>query len=38
MGQDTLDVASIVIATYPLKRAMEAVQDRTQVGAVVTFS
>jgi S-(hydroxymethyl)glutathione dehydrogenase/alcohol dehydrogenase len=36
----TLDVASIVTATYPLERAMEAVQavaDRTQVGAVVTF-
>lgn len=37
----TLDVKSIVTATYPLDRAMEAVQavaDRTQVGAVVTFS
>ncbi len=37
----TLDVKSIVTATYPLDRAMEAVQavaDRTQVGAVITFA
>jgi S-(hydroxymethyl)glutathione dehydrogenase/alcohol dehydrogenase len=35
-----LDTKSMVTATYPLERAMEAVQavaDRTQVGAVVTF-
>jgi S-(hydroxymethyl)glutathione dehydrogenase/alcohol dehydrogenase len=35
-----LDTKSMVTATYPLDRAMEAVQavaDRTQVGAVVTF-
>jgi len=36
-----LDVKSMVTATYPLERAMEAVQavaDRTTVGAVVTFA
>jgi len=35
-----LDVKSMVTATYPLERAMEAVQavaDRTTLGAVVTF-
>jgi S-(hydroxymethyl)glutathione dehydrogenase/alcohol dehydrogenase len=36
-----LDIKSMVTATYPLDRAMEAVQavaDRTTVGAVITFS
>jgi S-(hydroxymethyl)glutathione dehydrogenase/alcohol dehydrogenase len=36
-----LDAKSMVTATYPLDRAMEAVQavaDRTTLGAVVTFS
>ena len=40
MEKGTLDVKSIVTNTYPLERAMEAVQavaDRTAVGAVVTF-
>jgi len=37
----TLDAKSMVTATYPLDRAMEAVQavaDRTVLGAVVTFT
>lgn len=37
----TLDAKSMVTATYPLDRAMEAVQavaDRTQLGAMVTFA
>jgi S-(hydroxymethyl)glutathione dehydrogenase / alcohol dehydrogenase len=37
----SFDAKSMVTATYPLDRAMEAVQavaDRTQVGAVITFA
>jgi Zn-dependent alcohol dehydrogenase len=36
-----IDMKSLVTATYPLERALEATQavaDRTTVAAVVTFS
>ena len=41
MEKGVIDMKSVVTATYPLERAMEAVQavaDRTTLAAVVVFA